>query len=116
MGLYLIIEKRIDNSLQRMYTVCMKPIQFEWDREKNNLNQRKHKVSFEEAKTVFFDPEALLIHDPDHSYDAERFIIMGLSRKLRVLVVCHCYRSNDEVIRIISARRANKEEIKSYGG
>ena len=95
----------------------MKQIQFEWDRNKNDINQRKHKVSFEEAKTVFFDPEALLIHDPDHSEDDEdRFIIMGLSQNLKILVVCHCYKSNDEVIRIISARKADKDEIKNYGG
>lgn len=95
----------------------MKQIQFEWDEKKDVINQRKHKVSFEEAKTVFFDPEALFIHDPDHSADEEeRFIIMGLSQNLRILVVCHCYRGNDEVIRIISARKADKDEIKVYGG
>lgn len=94
----------------------MKQILFEWDRNKNDINQRKHKVSFEEAKTVFFDPEALLIHDPDHSEDDEdRFIIMGLSQNLKILVVCHCYKGNNKVIRIISARKADKDEIKNYG-
>lgn len=95
----------------------MEQIRFEWDQSKNVSNQRKHNVSFEEAKTVFFDPEALLIHDPDHSADdEERFIIMGLSQNLRILVVCHCYRGNDEVIRIISARKADRNELEHYGG
>jgi len=94
----------------------MEHIQFEWDNKKDELNQKKHKIGFDEAKTVFYDPSALLIHDPDHSEDEERFIIMGMSQSLKILVVCHCYRSNDEVIRIISARKAEKEEIKQYGG
>ena len=94
----------------------MKYIQFEWDEDKNELNRKKHRISFDEAKTVFYDPEALLIHDPDHSEDEERFIIMGISQTLRILVVCHCYRSNEEVIRIISARKANRDEITQYGG
>jgi len=95
----------------------MKDIQFVWDKNKDSINQKKHKVSFEEAKTVFFDPEALLIHDPDHSETNEdRFIIMGLSQNLKILVVCHCYRNNDEEIRIISARKADKNEIANYGG
>lgn len=79
-------------------------------------NEKKNKITFEEAKTVFYDPVALLIHDPDHSEDEERFLIMGMSQKLKILVVCHCYRSNDEIIRIISARKANKDEVKQYGG
>ncbi|PIE78039.1 MAG: hypothetical protein CSA15_09835 [Candidatus Delongbacteria bacterium] len=91
-------------------------VRFDWDKNKNKLNQSKHKIDFEEAKTVFYDPSALLIHDPDHSEVEERFIIMGMSQNLKILVVCHCYRSNDEVIRIISARKADKDEIKQYGG
>jgi len=94
----------------------MKHIQFEWDEVKNEINKQKHNISFEEAKTVFYDPEALLIHDPDHSEDEERFILMGISKTLKILVVCHCYRSHDEVIRIISARKASKNEITQYGG
>ena len=113
----MLFSKRLDNQLQCIYNVCVKRIQFEWDENKNDINQRKHKVSFEEAKTVFFDPEALLIHDPDHSADdEERFIILGFSQILKILVVCHCYRGNDEVIRIISDRKADKDEIKNYGG
>ena len=91
-------------------------IQFEWDEEKAKKNLKKHKVSFEEAKTVFYDPNALLIADPDHSNDEDRFIIMGISNKSKMLVVCHCYRQKDEVIRIISARKAEKCEIAQYGG
>ena len=99
-----------------MYIISMKHIQFEWDENKDNINIKKHKVSFEEAKTVFYDPVALIIHDPDHSEDEERFLIMGLSQTLKVLVVCHCYRENDEIIRIISARKADKDETRKYGG
>ena len=91
-------------------------IQFEWDKIKSETNAQKHNVSFEEAKTVFYDPDAMLIHDPDHSDDEDRFVIMGISQYLKLLVVCHCYRSNEEVIRIISVRKANREEIKQYGG
>lgn len=94
----------------------MKHIQFEWDENKNLTNRKKHNVSFDEAKTVFYDPAALIIHDPDHSDDEERFLIMGLSQTLKILVVCHCYRENDEVIRIISARKADNEETRKYGG
>jgi hypothetical protein len=94
----------------------MKYIQFEWDEEKNKLNKKKHKVSFQEAKTVFYDSQALLIHDPDHSDEEERFIIMGISQSLKILVVCHCYRIDDEVIRIISARKAKRDEIDQYEG
>ena len=74
----------------------------------------KHKVSFEEACTVFLDEHATQYFDPDHSKDEDRFIMLGLSRKLRVIVVCHCYRSADTIIRIISARKADKEESMYY--
>ncbi len=94
----------------------MSKINFEWDNDKNLKNKQKHNISFEEAKTVFYDPSALLIHDPNHSIDEERFLIMGMSQNLKILVVCHCYRDDDEIIRIISARKANKGEIKQYGG
>ena len=87
-----------------------------WDEEKNQLNIRKHKISFDEAKTVFFDPNGKIISDPDHSLEEDRFIILGLSKMLHLLVVCHCYRENEETIRIFSARKATKNEEKSYGG
>lgn len=87
---------------------------FEWDERKNTANQRKHRVSFDEAKTVFYDEEALLKEDPDHSKGEERVILLGMSSSLRTLVVCHCYRSKDEVIRIISARKATRSERAEY--
>ena len=87
-----------------------------WDEDKNKKNIISHKISFEEAKTVFFDPNAKVIYDPDHSLEEDRFIILGLSKLLNILVVCHCYRENDKNIRIISARKATPKERKQYGG
>ena len=87
-----------------------------WDEEKNKKNIISHKISFEEAKTVFFDPNAKIIYDPDHSKEEDRFIILGISKYLNILVVCHCYRENDNIIRIISARKATSKERKQYGG
>ena len=92
----------------------MELLKFEWDENKNRINKSKHKVSFEEAKTVFFDEEALVINDPDHSENEERFIILGESSRANLLVVCHCYRISETVIRIISARKATKTETKQY--
>lgn len=92
----------------------MESIKFEWDNNKNEINKKKHKVSFEEARTVFYDPEALVIDDPEHSEQEDRFIILGLSKKTNLLVVCHCYRESDSVIRIISARKATTTETKYY--
>ena len=92
----------------------MKRIIFTWDNKKNSVNTQKHGISFDEAKSVFYDDNARLMHDPDHSEEEERFLILGLSEKLNMLVVCHCYRENDEIIRIISARKATKNEKKQY--
>ena len=92
----------------------MKNLIFEWNDAKNETNKKKHRVSFEEAQTVFFDESALQFDDPDHSIDEERFLLLGFSQKLQVLVVCHCYRSGDSIIRIISARKATKKEQKVY--
>jgi uncharacterized DUF497 family protein len=89
-------------------------IDFEWDEHKNQANWKAHGVAFEEAATVFADEHARLIHDPDHSDDEDRFVILGLSAALRALVVCHCYREGDDRIRIISARRAKRSERESY--
>ena len=93
----------------------MKELRFQWDEQKNLLNIKKHQVSFDEAKTVFLDANARIIDDPDHSDEEDRFIIMGISQKLRILVVCHCYREQDEIVRIISARKATKNEVIIYG-
>lgn len=94
----------------------MTPLVFRWDAIKDRANQKKHGVSFEEAKSVFYDDNARLIRDPDHSDEEDRFILLGISSKLHMLLVCHCYRSNDRIIRIISARKASKNERKQYGG
>ena len=92
----------------------MRSLRFEWHPAKAAINLRKHGVSFEEAQSVFADERARLIDDPDHSEDEDRFILLGLSSSLRVLVVAHCYRSEDNVIRIISARKATREEQRYY--
>ncbi|PJZ23880.1 hypothetical protein CH352_18925 [Leptospira hartskeerlii] len=92
----------------------MSSIDFEWDPAKSTSNKRKHGISFEEAKTVFYDENARIINDPDHSENEERFIILGLSHKLNLLMVSHCYRSSKDIIRIISARKATKLELKQY--
>ena len=92
----------------------MPALRFEWDNRKAAANLRKHGVSFEEARSVFFDEQARLIDDPDHSEEEDRFVLLGLSGALRLLLVCHCYRSEGEVIRIISARRATRMEAKFY--
>lgn len=92
----------------------MSDICFEWDERKSRENKRKHGVSFEEAQTVFFDENSIRYFDPDHSEAEDRFIMLGMSFTLRVLVVCHCNRSDDMVIRIISARKANKDEAAAY--
>ncbi len=92
----------------------MSELKFTWDETKNAKNQKKHGISFEQAKTVFFDDRARLIPDPDHSDDEDRYILLGLCSQLRVLIVCHCYRDDGHSIRIISARNANKSEKRQY--
>ena len=89
-------------------------LKFEWDPKKAAGNLRKHGVSFEDAQTVFADENAKLIDDPDHSEEEDRFVLLGLSSSLRLLVVCHCYRSDGNIIRIISARKAEGQERYSY--
>lgn len=93
----------------------MSSLKFDWDDNKNVLNQKKHGISFDEAKTVFADELGRLILDPDHSVGEERFILMGVSAYSRLLVVCHCERDED-TIRIISARKADKSEKQQYEG
>lgn len=96
------------------YNVCM--IRFDWDPQKARTNLEKHGVSFEEAKSVFLDEYARQFFDEKHSSGEERFVMLGLSHALRVLVVCHCERSGGNVIRIISARKATANERKHYQG
>ena len=92
----------------------MNSIKFEWEASKAASNVQKHGITFEEARTVFFDERARLINDPDHSESEDRFILLGFSSSLRVIVVCHCYRAEGTVIRIISARKTATTETKAY--
>jgi len=92
----------------------MAEIQFEWDKRKEKANVKKDGISFEEARTVFFDENAIQFFDPDHSDEEDRFIMLGLSFKLKIIVVCHCFRESDTVIRIISARKADEDEEHEY--
>ena len=97
-----------------MYNVHMKHLEFEWEKRKEKTNLKKHGVSFEEARTTFYDENAVVFHDPDHSEDEDRFILLGTSYKLNTLVVCHCFREKETTIRIISARKADKDESREY--
>jgi len=92
----------------------MNDIKFGWDKSKVTLNKKKHGVSFEEAVTVFYDDDALEFYDPDHSQGEDRFFMVGLSFRTRVLLVSHCVRESGLLIRIISARKATKQEAQKY--
>jgi uncharacterized DUF497 family protein len=92
----------------------MSMVEFEWDPKKAAANLKRHRVSFEEARTVFLDEQAKLIDDPDHSSDEDRFVLLGISGLLRILLVCHCYRQQGQTIRIISARKASPGEARQY--
>jgi len=92
----------------------MAELRFEWNERKSIQNKQKHGVSFEEAETVFSDEYGLLIDDPDHSGEEERFLLLGLSATLRMLMVAHCYRKADDIIRIISARKTTRKERDTY--
>ena len=89
-------------------------IEFEWDKRKATTNLKKHGITFEEARTAFFDESAIVYHDPDHSDDEERFLLLGNSFKLNTVVVCHCSRKSESKIRIISPRKADKSETSDY--
>lgn len=92
----------------------MKEIRFEWDRRKERANIKKHGVSFEEARTAFYDENAIQFYDPDHSDEEDRFILLGLSLKPQALIVCHCFQERETIICIISARRADRDEELEY--
>ncbi len=92
----------------------MENLQFQWDERKNRSNQKKHGVSFEEASSVFYDEYAIQFFDPDHSEEEDRFIMLGMSIKLRVLVICHCFREGDTIVRLISARKVDRQEENDY--
>lgn len=92
----------------------MKRLEFEWDNKKNSANIKKHGVSFDEARTVFYDEYAIQFHDPEHSESEDRFILLGTNFKSNTLVVCHCFRQEETIVRIISARKADKDEEQAY--
>lgn len=92
----------------------MDGLRFEWDARKEKANIKKHGISFEEARTVFFDENAIQFFDPDHSANEARFILLGLSLKPRLLIVCHCFRESETVVRLFSARKADKDEQRAY--
>ena len=92
----------------------MKQLEFEWNKKKEKTNAKKHGVSFDEARTVFYDEQAIQFYDPEHSDEEDRFILLGTSFKLKALVVCHYYREDETKIRIISARKADSEEEQVY--
>ena len=107
--------KRLAKKLQCRYNDVMADLKVDWDPRKAASNEKKHGVTFEETATAFSDENGRLIPDPDHSEEEERFILLGMSWSLRVLVVCHCFREATDTIRIISARKANKAERSQYG-
>lgn len=92
----------------------MSELRFEWDERKARSNEQKHGVSFDEAETVFYDENARLLYDSENSLEEDRYLLLGLSDSLRLLLVCHLYQENEEVIRIISARKATKRESQQY--
>ncbi len=92
----------------------MPDLQFEWDARKDRSNTEKHGIGFGEAQTAFYDGHAVQFFDPDHSADEDRFILLGMSFKLSVVVVCHCFRESEWVIRLISARKAKESEEQDY--
>lgn len=92
----------------------MDNISFSWNVKKGNENYKKHGVRFSEAETVFYDENAKEYFDPEHSEEEDRFLMLGISQNLRVLVVSYCYRESDKIIRIISSRKADKKEAMEY--
>lgn len=92
----------------------MENIYFEWNENKNQINRKKHGIDFEEAKTVFYDDDAIVFDDPEHSVEEDRFLILGITKHERLCIVSHCYRGEDNIIRIISARKATKNETRTY--
>ena len=113
-GIETHLDEQVALPIRCNYNVHMNSLRFEWDARKATANLKKHGISFEEAKSAFYDEQAKLIDDPDHSADEGRFILLGLSFSLRLVVFCHCYRGADEVVRLISARKATPHETKSY--
>jgi len=107
-------QHELDKKIHCKYNIIMNKIRFEWDASKARSNEQKHKVSFMEAKTVFYDECAVEFYDDAHSEWEDRFLLLGVSSERHLLLVCHCYREEGGTIRIISARRATKNEEKHY--
>jgi len=106
----------LDNKLQHIYNVFMNSTSFSWDDKKNIANQKKHRISFEEGQSVFFDEHAIEYYDPDHSESEDRFLMLGHSYRVRILVVSYTLRKDGTDIRVISARKATKKEQNAYLG
>jgi len=104
----------LDNLVKNIYNVYVRYIRFTRDPKKSIENYKKHGIPFDEAKSIFYDQNARLIYDPDHSVKEDRFVMIGMSSKLSVIIVCHCYREKEEIIRIISARKATTSETRFY--
>jgi uncharacterized DUF497 family protein len=92
----------------------MKHLEFEWDKKKDKTNTKKHGISFDDARTAFYDEYAIQFFDPEHSQEEDRFMLLGSSFNLKTLVICHCFREEETIIRIISARKADKDEEQYY--
>ena len=92
----------------------MTQLQFVWDESKNKENRKKHGISFEEAKTIFYDENTVEFYDLGHSEQEDRFLMLGCSANFHMLLVCYCYREKESLIRIISARKATRKEQKEY--
>ncbi len=92
----------------------MESLRFQWDGKKDRSNRKRHGISFLEAQTVFYDEHAIEFSDLEHSDGEDRFLLLGLSLRLRVLLICHCYRESESIIRIISARKATRKERAVY--
>jgi hypothetical protein len=106
--------QQVDTYLQCHYTLSVDEIRFAWDPRKASANQRRHRVSFTEAQTVFSDDNAVLLDDPGHSDDEPRYVLLGLSERFRILVVSHTVRDRGRTLRIISARKATEREREQY--
>ena len=96
------------------YNINIETISFEWDENKNEINKRKHGLSFETAQEVFYDDAAIIFDDLEHSIGEERFLIIGMTKSSKICIVSHCYRDSDNVIRLISAKEATKNEKRTY--
>lgn len=92
----------------------MNDLKFEWDKKKDKANIKKHGISFDDARTAFYDEYAIQFFDPDHSDEEDRFILLGTNHKLKTLIVCHCFKQAESLIRIISARKADEDELNAY--